>query len=168
MATVVSEVSVKALVNERPASGTVTGLGSREFKHLVDFATTYPSGTSNSQNDLVYSDTQTTSGTVTYDLLGSLTSQMDAVAVSFVEVCWIIIKAKHTSTSTLNIGAGSNPFAGMWMASGDGIKLGAGGVFVWGSPVNGVAPVASTGDILTVASSSGAIEYEILIIGRSA
>lgn len=167
MATVISEISFRALAKESPASGTVTGLGVREFKHALDFANIYASGISDSQNDLAYSDTRTISGAYTYDLT-ALTSQMDSVAVSFAEVTWIIVETKNTNTATLTIGGGSNPFIGIWTATGDGCKIGASGLFVWGSPVNGVAPVAGTGDIITLTPSTGSIEYKILILGRSA
>lgn len=128
------------------------------------------SGTSANQFDVVYSDSHSAAAAVkTYDLLGSLASVLTGAAISFVTLNAVIIKNKSTtSTEILSIGGGSNPVAGLWGASGDIIKLGPGGLFVWFDPVDGIAPVAGTGDILQIDPGADTIEFDLLLLGRSA
>lgn len=129
------------------------------------------SGTASSTQDLVWSDLQTvTSGAPdTWDLAGTLTSELTGATVTFVEITGIWIRNKSTTAAqNLEIGAGSNPLVNWVKASGDAVVVGPSGVFLLTSPIDGYAVTATTGDILTITATSGTIAYEIIIWGRSA
>jgi len=145
-------------------------LGDSRLVQLLELTKFYPSGTGASQFDVVYGDSGSAAGSaVSVDLLGSLTSVLTGAAISFVELCGIVIRNKSTtSTEVLTIGGGSNPVVGLWGASGDAIKVGPGGVFVWFDPIDGVSPIAGTGDLLAIDPGSDTIAYDLLLLGRSA
>jgi hypothetical protein len=103
------------------------------------------------------------------DLLGSLASNLNGQATDFVETNIIAVQNEGTTAAqNLQIGAGANPFAGPFLAAGDGITLGPNGLFLWIDPQDGKAPVAGTGDILRIVASAGTPAGEALIVGRSA
>lgn len=145
-------------------------LGTSKLTHLLELVRSYGSGTSSNQFDVVYSDTHSAAASAkTYDVLGSLASVLTGATVSCVDLCGIVVKNKSTTSGdVLSIGAGSNPVTGPWIASGDGVKIGPGGIFVWLDPVDGISPVAGTGDVLTVDPGAKTIEFDILLLGRSA
>lgn len=145
-------------------------LGNTRGVFNFDLAKFFASGTGSNQFDRVYTDTQTASGSaVTYDVLGALSSVLTGDAISFVTLCGIFIKNKSTtSTEVLSIGGGSNPIAGLWGAGGDLVKIGPGGLFVWLDPVDGITPVAGTGDILQIDPGADTIAFDLVLLGRSA
>ena len=156
-------ISIKALEESSQ------DLGTASMTHALSLIKGYGNGTSAGQFDVVYSDTHSAAGAAkTYDVLGSLTDVFGS-SISFVTLCGIIVKNKSTtSTEILTIGAGSNPIVNMWIATGDGIKVGPSGMFVWFDPIDGIAPVAGTGDILTIDPGADTIEFDIILLGRSA
>lgn len=147
-----------------------TGLSqTKSAPHLMEFAADYATGTGSNQQDRVYSTVLSLAGSAqTIDLLGSLTDSYGA-ALSFVEVTGIFIKNNSTTTGQfVTIGAGSNPFITWLKATGDGVVLGPGGIFCLTSPIDGYAPTAGTGDILTFDPGALTFTVSVLIIGRSA
>ena len=164
--TVKTNLNIAASILEESAQD----LGTASMTHLLSLVKGYGNGTSAGQFDVVYSDTHTAAGSAkTYDVLGSLSSVLTGSAISFVTLCGIIVKNKSTtSTEILSIGAGANPVTGLWIATGDGIKVGPSGMFVWLDPVDGIAPVAATGDTLTIDPGADTIEFDIILLGRSA
>jgi len=122
------------------------------------------------QQDLVHSDniSVTDSGT-SLDLAGGLTD-LGGTAITMVEVTAITVKNNSTTTGeVLTIGAGSNPLLNWIIATGDGVKIGPGGVFHISSPYDGYAITAGTGDILFLDASTGdTIRVDYIIHGRSA
>jgi hypothetical protein len=155
---------------------TNTAAGVQERSSVLTHAIEYDSGelasgTASNQQDRVWSDLQSvTAGTPdTWDLAGTLTSELSGATVTFVEITGIWIRNKSTTTAQiLEIGAGSNPLLNFIKATGDAIQVGPGGVLLLTSPVDGFAVTANTGDVLTITSASGTIAYEIAIWGRSA
>jgi len=164
--TVKTDLALALSVKEE-ASG---DLGNTRGVFNFNLAKFFASGTGSNQFDVVYSDTHEAAASAkTYDLLGSLTSVLTGSAISFVTLNGIFIKNKSTtSTEVLSIGGGSNPVSGLWGAGGDLIKVGPGGLFAWFDPVDGITPVAGTGDILQIDPGSDTIEFDILLLGRSA
>jgi hypothetical protein len=129
------------------------------------------SGTGANQVDKIFADQRSlaTGATEDLDLVGTALTDPFGVAVSFTKVKGIFIKAADTNTTDLTIGNGTNPFVGWFGAGAHTLKVPPGGIVFLSAPVNGLAPVASTGDILKVANAAGATAtYNIVIIGTSA
>lgn len=147
-----------------------TGLSqTKTAPHLLEFIADYATGTAASQQDRVYSTTLSLVGAAqTIDLLGSLTDSFGA-ALSFVEVTGVFIKNNATTTGyTVTVGAGSNPWITWLKATGDAVVVGPGGFFAITSPLDGYAPVAGTGDILTIDPGANTFQVTVLIVGRAA
>lgn len=163
---VAANVSLKVLATETSSQD----LGTAKGVWTWEVAANYATGTSSNQQDLVYQDTRSIAATTsTIDLAGSLTSPIAGTAITMVEVTYICITNKSTTTGeVLSVGAGSNPLLNWVMATGDGVKIGPGGSLVISSPIDGFAVTAGTGDILTLNSGSATISVDILILGRSA
>lgn len=152
-------------------------LGTAQKSHLFEFPGTlgtgnYVTGTADNKFDLVWSDTRTlTAAAESLDLYGSLTTKVTGT-ISMVELCGIFIRNESTTAaSVLKVGAGSNPsFAGLFGATGDIIKVGASGLFVFFAPLDGggVTVTNTTADILYIDSGAATITYSILLLGRSA
>lgn len=164
--TVKTDLTLTVKVKEEASND----LGDSQMVHLLSISKFFGSGTGANQADVVYSDSFSAAASpVTYDLLGSLSSVLTGSAINFVEVVGVfVVNDSTTSTENLTIGAGSNPVTGLWAASGDAAVIGPGGLFAWTSPVDGVAPVAGTGDILTIDPGSDTIAGRIVVLGRSA
>lgn len=160
----------KIAISLQAVEASAKDLGTAKLTHLIALALTLVDGTTDgTQVNRVWSDSGSVAAgvPVEIDLLGLLTSQLDGSTVSFVDMVGVFIKIL-TGSGNLEIGAGSNPWITWLKATGDAVVItGANAVFVWLCP-NGKAPTATTGDILTLTSSSGTITYEIAIIGRSA
>jgi len=143
------------------------------MKHTLDLGalvTEWLTGTSASQADVVFSQTLSAAASPqTLDLRGGQNSELTGAALNFVEVIAVIIRNKSTTaTENLTIGAGSNPWGGMHGATTHTNVIGPGGLFVWTSPIDGVAATAGTADILTVDPGADTISFDAIIIGRSA
>jgi hypothetical protein len=129
-------------------------------------------GTLANQCDLLFADTRTLAASTNddIDLAGVLTSAFGTV-INFAEIVGIIIASDAANTTTLTVGAGTNPWITMWLATGDGIKVFPGGTFMNIAPdANGLGAVtAATADILRIANGAGgSATYRIMIFGRSA
>ncbi len=150
-------------------TGVGVGSAASQFIHVLQAALSFANGTSASQCDVAHSGTLSISGASTLDCRGGLTSVLTGDAVSFIEICWIIIYNKSsTSGEYLTVGAGSNPVTTCWGASGDAAIVGPGGLLVLGSPIDGFGTTAGTGDVITITPATGTISLDYLIIGRSA
>lgn len=130
-------------------------------------------GTSSEQADRIYqfNETLAASGTRDLDLSGSLTDSLGQTVV-FVEVTSVVLINKATvAGSDLLLGAGSNPMATLWGTAGDQIRVKAGGFLALAAKYDpAYAITAATADILRITNESGSatVEYDIIIIGRSA
>lgn len=106
--------------------------------------------------------------TESLDLAGSLTSAFGVV--TFTKVKWLIIRVV-TETTGYKLGVGgaaANQFINWVADSSDIVYIGAGGMLVLSSPVDGFAVTAGTGDILKIANAAGGdtITYDIIVIGE--
>lgn len=163
-----AELSINFNVNQSGANDLGNPVFAPSLKKLLQFA----NGVASGQADIVWTDERTVagSGNDDIDLAGVLTDAFGAT-ITAAEMVGIIIVADSTNANALNVGAGSNPWFAMFMATGDGIKVFPNGVFVnFGSDASGLgAVVAGTGDILRVANPGGAsCKYKIAILARTA
>ena len=147
-------------------------LGNPSFHPSLKKVLQFLVGTGANQADMIWTDerTVTTGATDDIDLAGVLSNAFGAT-LTFAEIVGIILVSDAANTTTLTIGAGTNPWITMFLATGDGIKVGHGGVFVNFAPdASGLGAVtAGTGDILRITNSAGAsATYKIVVLGRSA
>lgn len=165
----ITEMTARVTVKE---TGTNLGIGLPKQDHRWEMLLSMLSGTSNSQSDVVWSDTRTLAATSEdLDLAGSLPAPLDpSGTVTFAEVTLIAIRNKSTtSTEILSVGgAAANQFINWVGDATDIVKIGANGVLLWTAPVDGAAVTAGTGDKLKIDSGADTITYDILIVGRSA
>jgi len=141
-------------------------LGTARLPHTFSFSDFFPTGATASKFDVVYSKTVTAAGAAeAFDVLGTLLSELDSSVLNFVTLCGVfVVNKSSTSTESLLIGGGANPVAEFANAR----ELGPGGLFVWFSPIDGTAPVAATGDIITIDPGPDTITFDIMLLGRSA
>lgn len=149
--------------------------GGPEFDPNLVEQLQFMSGTLSDQADLLYIAERafTASSADTIDLTGTL---KDALGNNYnaAEVVGIVIanksKAGVRNTVALSVGAGTNPWFGMFGATGDVLKIPPGGLFaLFGPDANGLGTVtAATADILTVTPGAAAGAYQVAILGRSA
>lgn len=130
-------------------------------------------GTGSGKGDVVYdaSRTLTASGTENLDLLASLTDKY-GTTLSFVKVKFLYIEADSGNTNDVQFKPGSSNgwITGPLRTAAHTLILGPGEGFQWWSLGLGKAPVASTGDIVTITNSAGStsVTYRIIIIGATA
>jgi hypothetical protein len=166
--TVTAEIRVKATAVQ---VGT-NDQGGPEFRPTIEALLQFASGTGANQVDGVFTDTRSVNASSNddIDLAGALADALGATVAS-AEIVAILIKNKST-TQTLTVGvAGTNPWVTMWAASGDGIKVFPGGVFLNVAPdASGLgAVVGGASDVLRVTNGSGSTAtYDIFILFRTA
>lgn len=139
-------------------------LGTSTLPHILSLVKTYTSGVAINKFDTVYSAQDTaTAAAATYDVIGGLTSVLTGAAINFVELNGIIVKnLSTTAADTLTIGGGANSVIDAQQ------PLGPGGIFVWLDPIDGITPVAATGDILSIDPGAKTISFQLILLGRSA
>lgn len=133
-------------------------------------------GTGAGQADLVYAREHeiASAANLDLDLAGALEDGLGGAVVFAELVAMLIINEAEDgtqNTTTVTVGAGSNPFDGFWGTAGDQIALTPGMVMlVAGAGAAGIGAVgAGTADILRLANSSGAAaKVQVVLIGRSA
>lgn len=132
----------------------------------------WTSGTAANQADLIFADTRTlgASASEDLDLAGVLTNAFGQ-AITFARIKAMLVRAWAANTNNVLVGGGSNPFINWISGTTPKIIVRPGGSFILVSPdVTGYAVTATTGDILTIANSSGTtgVTYDIVLIGASA
>jgi len=139
------------------------------FEYNKDFASGVTDGT---QLDRVHSTLASFTTTPTdIDLIGTsnLSSKLDgSLNVNFTDLC-VVAAANDAASGAGDLEVGgdaSAPLVGMLKAGNDVAVVKPQGCFVWIAPF-GVAPVATTGDILQVVATAGTIEGRSLLAGRS-
>lgn len=148
------------------------GLGNPQFSPTLNKLLQFATGTGAYQADLLYAATRTVASATNddLDLAGSLTNVFGAT-ITNVEMVGVLIASDAANTTTLTVGAGSNPWFAMFGATGNSIKVFPGGIFLnFATDASGLGAVtAGTGDILRVANGSGAsATYSVVLLGRSA
>lgn len=149
--------------------------GGPEFNPVLDETYQFANGVAADQADILWTDERAfiASTADPIDLAGVLTNAFGATITAAEIVAILIINASKAgvrNTVTLSVGAGSNPWFGMFGATGDVIKVPPGGTLMLVAPdASGLGAVtAGTGDILTVTPGAAAGTYQIAILARSA
>lgn len=167
MAAVKSLLKILLQITETGSGDLVTPRGVHEWPPASVQSQEFETGTSDNQMDRVWSDTRTATATPDdLDLRGVLTDIGGSV-INFADVCIVGIRNRST-TDTLTIGAGSNPWITWLGTTGDQVKIPPGGILILAAPDDGFATVAGTGDILRIDPAAATIIYDIIIAGRSA
>jgi hypothetical protein len=106
------------------------------------------------------------SATEDLDLAGSLTNAF-GVTLTFVKVKFVFVKASSANTNDVQVQRIATTGIPLFMADGDGIALGPGEFFCYGSPTTGKTVTATTDDTLTFTNSAGgtSVTYDVIIIG---
>lgn len=151
-------------------SGLGAGAVAAAITHALTHSETLPNGTGAGKQDVVYSERRTVNGTEIWDLRASLANVLDpSQTTSFPVVSGILIVNRETATGReIQIGGASNPWSSWVKASGDGVRLGPGGIFLLTGPVDGYATVAGTGDQLIINPTGSDVVIDLIIWGRSA
>ncbi len=165
--------SIDFLLSIKSYAKKANDLGAPVYAPVLKKELQFSGGTTANKADMIWGDERTVASATNddLDLAGVLT---DAFGDTFTaaEIVGLAIVADSGNTTTLTIGvAGTNPWVALWAASGDGIKVQPGGVFVIMAPdASGLGAVgAGSADVLRVANGSGAAAtYKILIIARTA
>lgn len=166
-----SEIRVKFSARQSGSND----FGGPDFAPVMEKAIAFASGVAAEQADILFVDERALVASTAdpIDLAGVLTSAFGAVITAAEIVGLIIInssKAGVDNTVTLSVGAGSNPWFGMFGATGDVVKVPPGGLLVlFGKDAAGLGAVTGgTGDILTITPGAAAGLYQIAILARSA
>jgi hypothetical protein len=147
--------------------------GGPEFEPTLRRVLDFANGIGAGQADLLFVDSRTVnaSGNDDIDLAGALTDALGAT-VTAAEIVGLIVDSDPGNTTVLTVGvAGTNPWTTMFAASGDGIKVFPGGIFVnFARDASGLGAVgAGSADVLRIANASGAsATYRIAVLARSA
>lgn len=167
--TLTSRLEVKFTATQTNANDLNDATFSPQLKRILDLA----SGTGAAQADILWVDERTVNSATNddLDLSGALTSAFGASIVA-AEIVGIIIDSDAANTTVLTVGvAGTNPWVTMFAASGDGIKVFPGGIFLnFAYDASGMgAVVGGASDVLRIANASGAAAtYRIAVVARSA
>jgi hypothetical protein len=139
-----------------------TGTSANLQTNPSNASATYSNGTAALQANQVYGDNRTFSGsTDTLDLLTGLADSYGTnVTLARVKAIFIL----NTGTSSITVGAGTDPWATLFNAAGT-VTLPAGAGFCAFTPdATGWTTTASTGMNLNVTGTSGQT-YEVAVVG---
>jgi hypothetical protein len=163
--TLSTRVDIRLLANETR----VLDLGTLKMPHLLEYLGLVPTGTSASQNDLLFTVSNSLTGTASYDLHAFETSAFGNT-LSFAKVTTLVIRNRATSAGfNLSVGGGAGgPWATWLGASGDIVVIPPGGVFVLHSPIDGYAVTGTSSEDLQFDTGANAVAYDLFIAGRSA
>ena len=169
---VVANLKVNLQIEERVP---VAGLGSSFLRHALTMgpgsveSVQYGNGTSPNQQNLVWSNSVSIAATtLSLDLLGVLSSQLDGGSVNLARVTGFAIRnTSATATEVLTIGGNANAFVNWVGSATDTVVVGPGGILLVTSPIDGYATTAGTGDILDIDSGAATITAEILVWGAT-
>lgn len=146
-------------------------LGMAQARHTLDTGDIpIATGIGDYQANLVWSDRRTAAGAADLlDLRGALVGVFQPANEVKVLAIFIRSLAKTPGQVLAVGGAGANPaFAGLFADATDKIKIGPGGVFAWYSPIDLFLTTNATADILSIDPGAATIDYEIVILGRTA
>jgi len=125
-------------------------------------------GTGSGAASQMWHDQRTLGASATEDLdfAASLTNAF-GVTLTFVKIKLVIVKAATTNTNDVQVQRIATTGLPLFMADGDGIALGPGEFFIYGSPTTGKTVTATTDDTLTFTNSAGStsVVYDIIVIG---
>ena len=135
---------------------------------FVSFKEQYDPGDGQQRVNAVYSAYSSALSSTDIDLRGSLTGPFGDTILFPIVMGIFVQNLSKTAGQYLTVGGATNPFITWLAATGDGVRVGPGGIFCLWSPIDGYATTASTADVLTIAPSSGTPAVKYMIVGRSA
>ena len=162
-------LSIQSFLAENPNLG--IPLHSPNIKSLISLA----AGTGAGQVDIAWTQQRTlaSGATDSIDLNGTLKDAF-GVNMTIVTLCGVIIlntpydPAAAANTTNLTIGAGSNPFLGLFGTGTFVLRPGGAYSAICGGPGGLGTVTPGTADILTIINSAGASNsYQIGLLGRS-
>jgi hypothetical protein len=135
---------------------------------LINEALLLTNGTASGAASQMFTDTRTltASASETLDLAGGLTNAF-GVTLTFVKVKFVYVKAASANTNDVQVTRVATTGIPLFMADGDGIALGPGEWFCYGSPTTGKTVTGTTDDTLTFTNSAGgtSVDYTLVIVG---
>jgi hypothetical protein len=161
-------------------AGTIRAIMSVNFDNALDlttvrdalsqtFSNTFTDGTGANKAQVMWHDQRTLATTTgeDLDLAGSLSCAFGTVTFTKVKVLLVYVTTT-TAGYTLQVGgAAANQMINWVVDATDKIVVGAGGMLLLTSPVDGYAVTAATGDLLKVYNpSGGSVVYDIVVIGE--
>lgn len=130
---------------------------------------TLDTGTGLAQADVIFSDTRSTAGTDSLDMVGGglLDNLGNVWAPARIKAIIVVAPATNPGNVLLRRPAANGvPF---FTAASDEVPIHPGGVFVlWAPSAAGYVVTAGTGDLIDLAASAGTVSYDIYIVGASA
>jgi hypothetical protein len=142
-------------------------LGSRKERVVLDEALALVPGTAaTNEADCFFADTRALSSGATedLDLAGSLVDAFGAT-ITAAEVVLVYVKSHDDNTVNITVGAATQPFAGPLGAAGTyAIKP---GEYFLAVSQSGWAVGAGATDDLKILAGAGAVNYDVLILGRT-
>ncbi|MEU8279563.1 hypothetical protein ACFYOK_29395 [Microbispora bryophytorum] len=138
-----------------------------DFSQQFNFA----QGAGAGQADMIWTASRSiaASSTDAIDLAGTLQGPF-GTTVTFARIKGVIVRAAATNVNNVNIVRDSTSGVPLFLATGDGIAVKPGGLFVWLDPsAAGAAVTAGTADLLNLVNSGAgsAAKCDIYIIGAS-
>jgi hypothetical protein len=127
------------------------------------------SGTGLGQADVIFSDTRSTAGTDSLDMVGGglLDNLGNVWAPARIKAILVVAAAANPGNVLLRRPAANGvPF---FTAAADEVPIHPGGaVLIWAPSAAGYVVTAGTADLIDLAASAGTVTYDIYIIGASA
>ncbi len=125
-------------------------------------------GTGNDQATMAFQDIRTLAASTTesLDLTGSLRDAFGRL-ITFTSLKCIVVKHKTVGAdAVMYVGGGPDAVGGFVTDPGDRIAIRPGGKFLWWGPKAGAPVTDNSADKLRIVNNAtGAIEYEILLLG---
>jgi hypothetical protein len=126
-------------------------------------------GTGLGQADVIFSDTRSTAGTDSLDMVGGGLLDNLGVAWAPARIKGIIVVAAAANTGNVLFRRPASNGVPFMSAAADEIPIHPGGVvIIWAPSAAGYVVTAGTGDLIELAASAGTVTYDIYIIGASA
>lgn len=126
-------------------------------------------GTGLAQADVIFTDTRSTSGTDSLDMVGGglLDNLGNTWAPARLKAILVVASSANAANVLLRRPASNGvPFL---TAAGDEIPIHPGGMaLIWAPSAAGYVVTAGTGDLIDVVAASGTVAYDIYLIGASA
>jgi hypothetical protein len=130
---------------------------------------TLDSGTGLAQADVIFTDTRSTAGTDSLDMIGGglLDNLGNVWAPARIKAIIVVAPATNPGNVLLRRPAANGvPF---FTAAADEVPIHPGGIFVlWCPSAAGYVVTTGTGDLIDLAASAGTCAYDIYLIGASA
>lgn len=147
----------------------VLDLTTRTANLVKNPAVAMDTGTGLNQADVIFSDTRSTAGTDSLDMVGG--GLLDNLGQTWApaRIKGIIVVAAAANPGNVLLRRPASNGVPFFTAAADEVPIHPGGIFVLLAPsAAGYVVTAGTGDLIDLAASAGTVTYDIYIIGASA